>query len=119
MPPHILSSNIIPPLYPHAIIRLISPFINLFLPVHLHRQKAPVNQTVHGGLSISQLPLGCLVQLGTSRDVVIHHQQMQLLHALLVVDSGNQHAAGIDAHHRTGRQVGDGDAGLAPSSSGS
>ena len=38
---------------------------------------------------------------------------MELFYAFLVVDGGDQHAAGIDAHHGTGRQIGDGDAGLA------
>ena len=43
----------------------------------------------------------------------VHHQEMQPLGALLVVHGADQHPAGIDAHHGTGRQVGDGDAGLA------
>ena len=38
---------------------------------------------------------------------------MQPLLALLVVDGGDEHAAGVDAHHLPRRQVGYGDAGLA------
>ena len=45
--------------------------------------------------------------------MVIQHQQMQLFFALFVVDSGDQHTAGVDAHHRSRRQVGDGDQSLA------
>ena len=38
---------------------------------------------------------------------------MQLFFAVFVMHGGDQHAAGVDAHHRAGRQVRDGDAGLA------
>ena len=53
------------------------------------------------------------IELRARRDAVIYHQQVQLFLTVLVVDGGNQHAAGINAHHRARRQVGDGDAGLA------
>ena len=53
------------------------------------------------------------VELRARRDAVVHHQQVQLFLTVLVMDGGNQHAAGINAHHRARRQVGDGDAGLA------
>lgn len=53
------------------------------------------------------------VQLRARRDVIVHHQQMELLLALLAVHGRDQHAAGFDAHHGPRRQVGDGDAGLA------
>ena len=53
------------------------------------------------------------IELRARRDAVIHHQQVQLFLTVLVVDGGNQHAAGINAHHRARRQIGDGDAGLA------
>ena len=43
----------------------------------------------------------------------IQHQKMELFHAFLVVDSRNEHTAGIDTHHGSGRQIRDGDAGLA------
>ena len=43
----------------------------------------------------------------------IQHQQVQSFFAFLRVDGGDQHTAGIDAHHGTGRQVGDGHTGLA------
>jgi len=39
--------------------------------------------------------------------VVIQHDQVQLLFALLVVDSANQHSTGINAHHRTRGKIGD------------
>lgn len=38
---------------------------------------------------------------------------MQPLRSLLVVHCGNKHAAGVNAHHGPGREVGYGDAGLA------
>ena len=52
------------------------------------------------------------IELGACRDVVIHHQKMQLffIAVLLVVDCGKQHATGIDAHHLPRREIGDGDA---------
>ena len=43
----------------------------------------------------------------------VDHEEMELFCAFLVVHGGDQHAAGINAHHGAGRQVGDGDAGLA------
>ena len=43
----------------------------------------------------------------------VHHQQVQALLALFAVDGGDEHTAGVDAHHGAGGQVGDGDAGLA------
>ena len=45
--------------------------------------------------------------------MIIQHQQMQPLLAFLVVDGGDQHTLGVDAHHLSGGQIGDGDAGLA------
>ena len=56
---------------------------------------------------------GNLIQLRAGGDMGIDHQQVQLFFAVFMVDGGNQHAAGVNAHHRSGRQVGDGDAGLA------
>ena len=43
----------------------------------------------------------------------INHQQMQLFFAVFVMHGGDEHTAGINAHHGSGGQVGDGDAGLA------
>ena len=43
----------------------------------------------------------------------IHHQQIQLFVFALVMDGGKQHAAAFDAHHGSGGQIHDGDAGLA------
>ena len=45
------------------------------------------------------------IELRASRNAVIHHQQVQPFLTVLVMDGGNQHAAGINAHHRAGRQV--------------
>ena len=53
------------------------------------------------------------IELRASRNLFINHQQVELLLALLLVDGGKEHTAGIDTHHRARRQVGDGDAGLA------
>lgn len=38
---------------------------------------------------------------------------MQLFFAVFVMDGGDQHPAGVDAHHGPRRQIRDGDAGLA------
>ena len=35
---------------------------------------------------------------------------MEFFHTFLVVDGGDQHAAGVDAHHGSGRQIHDGNA---------
>lgn len=43
----------------------------------------------------------------------IDHEQVQLFLAVFVVHGGDQHAAGLDAHHGPRREVRDGDAGLA------
>ena len=40
--------------------------------------------------------------------MVVHHQQMELFFSLFLMNGGNQHSAGINAHHGTGRQIGDG-----------
>ena len=42
----------------------------------------------------------------------INHQQMQLFFTVFVMHGGDEHTAGINAHHRAGRQVRDSDAGL-------
>ena len=44
--------------------------------------------------------------------MVIHHQEVQLLFPIHVVDRAQQHAAGIHAHHLSWRQVGNGHQGL-------
>ena len=51
--------------------------------------------------------------LGAGGDLVIQHDQVEDLLALLLVNSRDQHATGGDAHHLTGRQVQNGDGGLA------
>ena len=58
----------------------------------------------------SQKPF--LVHLRACRNRRIHHQQMKPFRIILLVDGTDQHAAGIDAHHLSGRQIRDGDAGL-------
>ena len=42
----------------------------------------------------------------------INHQQMELFFAVFVMHGGDEHAAGIDTHHRARREVRDSDAGL-------
>ena len=53
------------------------------------------------------------VQLRACRDVGIDHQKMELFLLPFLVDGAEEHTAGFDAHHGPGRQVRDGDAGLA------
>ena len=59
------------------------------------------------------IPCSRSIHLGAGRDVIVEHEQMELLLALLGVHSGNQHATGLNAHHRARRQVDDGQQGLA------
>ena len=49
------------------------------------------------------------IQLRTGRDVVVYHQKMQLFLAIFLVDRGQEHAAGVDPHHRSRREIRDGD----------
>ena len=53
------------------------------------------------------------IQLRAGGDVGIDHQKVELFLLAFLVDGAQQHAAGLDAHHGSGGQVGDGDAGLA------
>ena len=50
-------------------------------------------------------PLTFSAELRACGDGVIDHQQMQLLFALFLMDSGDQHTARLEAHHLTRRQV--------------
>ena len=59
------------------------------------------------------LEMQILVQLRTSGNPVIHHQEIQALVTGLLMNSGDQHTLGINAHHLSGRQVHDGDGRLA------
>ena len=43
----------------------------------------------------------------------IDHQKMKLFFLPFLMDGTEKHTAGFDAHHGPGRQIGDGDAGLA------
>ena len=54
-----------------------------------------------------------LTKLSACGDGIVHHQQVQLLLAVLGVDGGDQHAVRLPAHHLCGGQVDDGDQGLA------
>ena len=44
--------------------------------------------------------------------MVIYHQKMELFFAFLVVYRTNQHTAGVNAHHRSRRKIGNSDTGL-------
>ena len=55
---------------------------------------------------------GQSIRLCACRNVRINHQQMQLFFAVFVMHGRDEHTTGINAHHRTGRQVRNGDAGL-------
>ena len=55
------------------------------------------------------LEMRILVQLRTGGNPVIHHQEIQALVTVLLMNSGDQHTLGINAHHFSGRQVHDGD----------
>lgn len=54
------------------------------------------------------------IQLCAGRDMVVNHQKMKffVFAVLLVVHSGEKHSAGVDAHHLSRREIGDGDQGL-------
>ena len=50
-----------------------------------------------------------LVQLCTSRDVVINHQKMELFFSLFLMDCTEKHSTGFNSHHGSRRQVSDSD----------
>ena len=52
------------------------------------------------------------IQLRAGRDVVGHHQKMELLLAVSLVYCGQEHATGVDPHHRSRREIRDGNQGL-------
>ena len=52
--------------------------------------------------------LAVSIHLRPGGDVVVQHQQVQLFFTVFVVNGGDQHSAGLNAHHGTGRQIGDG-----------
>ena len=54
--------------------------------------------------------IGNLIHFSARWNVRIEHQKMQLFSAFLVVNSRDQHAAGVDAHHGPGWQIRNGDA---------
>ena len=54
-----------------------------------------------------------LVELGAGRDIVVDQQEVESLLPINMVNGGNEHAAGIDAHHLARGQVDDGNGGLA------
>ena len=43
-----------------------------------------------------------LVQLRACRNMVVHHEQVQLLFAVLLAYCGQQHTTGLNAHHGSG-----------------
>ena len=53
-----------------------------------------------------------LVHLCACRNVRIQHEKMELFLAVFMVDRGDQHATGVDAHHLARGQIGDGNTGL-------
>ena len=59
------------------------------------------------------------IQLRAGRDVVVHHQKMQLFLTVSLVHRGQEHAAGVDPHHRSRREIRDGDQSLSDQPSGS
>ena len=63
--------------------------------------------------TVQAVHLTDLIELGACRNMVIDHQKMEFFILSALVDGGEQHAAGVDAHHGPRRQVGDGDEGLA------
>ncbi len=50
-----------------------------------------------------------LVQLRAGRNRRIDHQEMEFFLVVFLVDGTDQHAAGITAHHLSGREIRDGD----------
>ena len=54
-----------------------------------------------------------LIELGAGGNIAVDHQQVEALLPVHVVNGGNEHTAGIDAHHLARGQVDDGNGGLA------
>ena len=46
-----------------------------------------------------------LVQFRPRRNPVVHHQKIQSFFSVFLMNRRNQHPAGINAHHLTGRQI--------------
>ena len=53
------------------------------------------------------------IQLRSCWDVVVDHEEVKVFFAVFLVDSADDHAAGIEAHHFLWWQVGDSDEGFA------
>ena len=54
-----------------------------------------------------------LAQLGAGGNAIAHHEEVEALLAVLLVEGGDEHAAGVDTHHLARGQVGDCDERLA------
>ena len=62
---------------------------------------------------VLKIPIFISAQLCTGGDLVVDHNEVQLLLTLFGVNGAEQHAAGGLAHHLSGGQVGDGHQSLA------
>ena len=54
-----------------------------------------------------------LIELCTSRNVVINHQKMKFFFSFFFVDCTKQHTTGFNSHHSSWRQICDSDQCLA------
>ena len=86
--------------------------MNTIIRVQIAQEQAQRNVPLCLLVSFCVLSL-MLAELCAGGDGVAEHDQVQLLLTLLGVDSGQQHAAGLPAHHLSGGQVHDGNQGLA------
>ena len=53
------------------------------------------------------------VQLSACGDVGVHHKEVELFLLAVLVDSTQEHTAGVNSHHSSRREVGNGDKSLA------
>ena len=69
--------------------------------------------TLHAGGFVFRFTDAASIQLGSRRNMVVDHQQMEIFLAVFLVDGADDHATAVDAHHFAWWQVGDGDQGFA------
>ena len=81
--------------------------LSLVIRILPHKKERYASSDSSESAYLSIFILDCLVQLRARRDVVVHHEKMKLFLPVALVDGREQHAAGLDAHHGTRRQVRD------------
>ena len=53
-----------------------------------------------------------LIELCACRNMIVHHQKMELFFAFLSMNCTEQHTTGLNTHHRSWRKISNSDTGL-------